>query len=57
MWMKKLQGTSLWKAVHANQGVKAVNPLNALLSEFTSLRNGVEAINATFASVFLPDSK
>lgn len=56
MWTKKLQGTSLWKAVHAHQGVKSGNPLNALLSEFTSLKDGVEAINAMFASIFLPES-
>ena len=56
MWSRKLQDKNVWKVVHAHKGTKSTDPLTSLMSDFKSLKDGADAINATFASIFLPET-
>jgi hypothetical protein len=53
-WIKKMQGSDLWKTVNTHLGSKSKDPLMSLLSEYGSLSNAVETVNSALASVFLP---
>lgn len=56
LWMKRTKGKELWKAVHQTIGTKMINPVMAIISQYKSLGEAVEAINCSLSSVFLPSN-
>ena len=53
-WTSRLASKNVWTAIHAHLGTRDKNPIDRLLSQFSSTDEAVEAINFAFSSNFQP---